>query len=81
MYNIHYDSCCSVDDYINKSQCIVFDLNNIGDIVKEEDLAILLLPRLPKTYDNLIVTLAHGTFGNKLNTATVKAKLIQEENR
>nr|KYP63829.1 Retrovirus-related Pol polyprotein from transposon TNT 1-94 [Cajanus cajan] len=77
LYTLQMSENMSVRDHLDNFNRIILDLQSIGVKVDDEDLAIILLCSLPKSYENFIDTMLYGRDSITLNN--VKDNLQSKE--
>lgn len=75
LYNLKFEECKSVPDYLNKAISYRAQLIDMGVTISEEDMACLLLMKLPKSYRPLVLSLGN----QELTVELVQGKLLAEE--
>ena len=60
IYGLKVAEGSTLDQHINVFNQIISDLNQVDVKFEEEDMALIILNSLPKSYDNLVTTLMWG---------------------
>uniref|UniRef100_A0A5B7BZN6 Retrovirus-related Pol polyprotein from transposon TNT 1-94 n=1 Tax=Davidia involucrata TaxID=16924 RepID=A0A5B7BZN6_DAVIN len=79
LFQFQYKKCTSMLKHLNSFNKVLADLQNLGEEIKEEDKALLLLNSLPDSYDHLTSTLLYGK--DKIRFDDVSNALVNNEYR
>lgn len=79
LYTCKMEEGASIQDYINKFDRIILDLNDIKVTAEDEDQALVLLLSLSKSYENLVQTLMF--VGDTLTIDHTRASLLADDQR
>ena len=60
LYGLKMAEGSALDQHINVFNQILSDLNRVDVKFEEEDMALILVNSLPKSYNNLVITLIWG---------------------
>ncbi len=77
MYHLKIEPGTSMSDHIDQFNQVMLDLNNIGEKIKDEDRALVLLCSLLQSYDNFVDTMLYGR--TSITLEDVKASLNSRE--
>ncbi|GKC65787.1 hypothetical protein Tco_1098385 [Tanacetum coccineum] len=79
LYTFYMPASRKISEHIDEFNKIVLDLANIEVNFEDEDLALLLLPSLPASYEHFVDTLLYGRKELTLEdvTATLNSKEIK----
>ena len=80
LLNLKFDCCKNVQDFLNKVSTIEMQLSVMGASIPEDELAVMVLMKLPESYQPLVVTL-ESLESEKLTMDLVSSRLLQEESR
>jgi hypothetical protein len=70
-----------VIDHINTIRTIFSQLTMLGQQIKENECAKLLLKTLPDSYDQLIINLTNNILSDYLVFNDIAVAILEEENR
>jgi len=76
LYNMKFEDCRDVPEYLNKAISLRAQLADMGVQISEEDMSCLLLMKLPKSYRPLVLSLE----SKELTVELIQSKLLSEEN-
>uniref|UniRef100_A0A5B7C411 Retrovirus-related Pol polyprotein from transposon TNT 1-94 n=1 Tax=Davidia involucrata TaxID=16924 RepID=A0A5B7C411_DAVIN len=79
LFQFQYKKGTSMLKHLNSFNKVLADLQNLGEEIKEEDKALLLLNSLPDSYDHLTSTFLYGK--DKIRFDDVSNALVNNEYR